>query len=64
MSLVSIGCSLGMESRAEEQACTGISIIWPEHALGHVSSDSWLPQGRYQGPGARRNPATCSASVK
>jgi hypothetical protein len=61
---VSIMCLPGSKSRTEEQARTYIPIVWAEHAPRHAPSDSCLSQGCHQGPGARSNLATCSASVK
>jgi hypothetical protein len=44
-----------MDFNAEEQARVSIPIFGAERALDYVSSCSCLPQGRHQGPGARRS---------
>jgi hypothetical protein len=54
----------GSESHTEEQAHICIPIVGAERALLRATSDSCLPQGCHQGPSARRNLATCSASAK
>jgi hypothetical protein len=46
---------------AEEQARVSIPIVGAERALDYVSSWGCLPQGRHQGPGARRSLAMYSA---
>jgi hypothetical protein len=58
---VSTGSSLGKDFNAEEQARVSIPIVGVERAFYYVSFCSCLPQGRHQGPGARRSLAMCPA---
>jgi hypothetical protein len=50
-----------MVFNAEEQARVSIPIVGAKCALDCVLFCSWLPQGRHQGPSARRSLAMYSA---